>query len=203
MIEFIGRKELQKELQAFLSYLREYLTDPIRHIKSPPTIHWQTGIVSIFALNILFGIVRAIVAPSILQALLNFLITPFLAAALMSLITLFLVYFFQLMVKKSIPFRVIFTLLLIAYIPGAFFFFVAVFYPPLFILGVVVMSALVVVAFVENLDIPKKMILRLVISVAGIVLIFWIFQQIYTYRVVSNPKSLDQLEKEVESLGEM
>ena len=84
MIEFIGRDELKKELQDLLAFLRSYLADPITHIKKPPQLHWQTGVVSVFALNILFGIVRAALSKSILNALLSFIITPFLAVSLIA-----------------------------------------------------------------------------------------------------------------------
>jgi hypothetical protein len=202
MIEWIGKDDLKRELQELFEFLRSYILDPIHHIKNPPNLHWQTGIVSIFLINILFGITRAAVSPSVIMAILNFIITPFLAAALMSLVTLFLNYFFRFVLERNIPYRTLFTILLISYIPGSLFFFASVLYPPLFVLGVVVTAALIVVGLVENLKIPKKLVIRLVLCGSLLVLTFWIFQQIYTYRIVNEPKTLDQLENEIDSLGE-
>lgn len=201
MIELISQERFKRDAQEMLVFLRVYLLDPIHYIKHPPQTHWQSGVVFIFALNIIFGLLRAIVSQSIISAIIGFVITPVLAAALVTLTTLFLSYFFRFVLDRKVPFETLFTILLIAYIPGSIFFFGSLLYAPLFILGVVVTAALIVVGLVENLQIPKKLVTRLVIVGCGIVLAFWLFQQIYSQRVGHGPKSLDELEQEIESLG--
>ena len=84
---------------------------------------------------------------------------------------------------------------------GALFFFASLFYPPLFILGVAVCAALIVVGLVENLDTPRPLVIRLVAFGVVLVLTFWVVQQIYTYRISNDPKTLDQLESEIQSMG--
>lgn len=200
MIEIISGDQLKRDIKELLVYLRVYILDPIHYIKQPPGIHWQSGIVFIFAMNIVFGIVRAIVSHSILSAIIGFAITPVLAALLMTLTTLFLMYFFKLVVKREVPFQTLFILLLIAYIPGALFFFGSILYAPLFVLGVVVTAALIVVGLVENFQIPKKLVIQLVVATGFLVLAFWVYQLVYSYPPGNEPKTLDELEQEIDSM---
>lgn len=200
MINLISGEHLKRDIKELLSFLRVYILDPIHHIKQPPGIHWQSGIVAIFALNIVFGIVRALLSHSIVSAIIGFIITPVLAALVMSLTTLFLMYFFKLVLKRDVPFQTLFIILLIAYIPGALFFFGSILYAPLFILGVVVTAALIVVGLVENLEIPRKLVIKLVVAGGIVVLIFWLLQMFYVYTPGNEPKTLDEMELEIDSM---
>ncbi len=198
MIDIIGTEQLKRDIHTLLVFLRVYILDPIHYIKQPPGIHWQSGVVFIFAMNIVFGVVRALLSHSIISAIIGFVITPVLAVLVMALTTLFLMYFFKLVVQRDVPFQTLFIILLIAYIPGALFFFGAILYAPLFVLGVIVTAALVVVGLVENLQIPKSLVIKLV-SVGGfVVLAFWFFQMLYGLDIDSQPKTLDELEQEIE-----
>lgn len=200
MIDVISREQLQRDIQELLGFLRVYILDPIHNIKHPPGIHWQSGVVFIFAMNIIFGVVRALLSHSILNAILGLVITPVLAVVLMTLTTLFLMYFFKLVIHRDVPFQTLFVILLVAYIPGALFFFGSLLYAPLFVLGVAVTAALIVVGLVENLNIPKKLVIKLVVTGGVLVLIFWLAQTFYSYESGNEPKTLDQLEQEIESL---
>lgn len=197
MIEFISAQRLKRDIQELLVFLKVYIIDPIHYIKHPPAIHWQSGVTFIFALNIFLGLIRAVLSQSIISAIIGFIITPVLATTVMGLATLFLSYFFRLILNRQIPLQSLFIILLIAYVPGALFFFGSVLYAPLFILGVVVSAALLVVGLVENLQIPKKLVIQLVAVGCAIVLGFWLFQQIYVNHMANSPKSLDQLEEEL------
>lgn len=197
MIDVISTEQLKRDIHELLVFLKVYILDPIHYIKHPPGIHWQSGVVFIFGLNIVFGVVRAILSQSIISAIIGFIITPVLATSVMALTTLFLLYFFRLVLNRQVPFQTLFIILLIAYIPGALFFFGSILYAPLFVLGVIVTASLIVVGLVENLQIPKKLVIKLVAVGCAIVLAFWLFQQIYNKNYVNEPKSLDQLEEEL------
>lgn len=201
MIELVTKQHLKQDLQQLLLFLKIYLLDPITNIKKIPPLHWQSGLLFIFLLNIIFGLLRAVFSGSILNAIVGFFITPILAVILISLTTLFLGYFFTFVLEKRISYQKIFNILLLSYIPGSLFFLGSIFYAPLFILGVVVTSSLLVIGLVENLQIPKKMGIRLVVIGGSVVLLFWLAQQFFIESQHNQIKTLDQLEKEIESLS--
>lgn len=144
---------------------------------------------------------RAIVSKSIISAIMGFLITPIMSVVLMVLSTLFLGYFFRFVLNRKISYQQLFILLFVAYVPGSLFFLGSIFYPPLFVLGLIVTASLVVVGFVENLQVAKSLVIKLVVVSCTVILGFWLFEQIYINDISDDIKSLDQLEKEIESVG--
>ncbi len=202
MISGISKNQIVADLKILITFLKVFLRAPFENIKKLPPIHWQSGLIFVFGLNILFGMARAIFSPSLLSAIVGFFITPILAVILMSLTTLFLVYFFQFILNKIIPYGKLFNILLAAYIPGCLFFFGSIFYAPLFVLGVVTTSSLLVMGLVENLEIPKKLGVRLVVVGGMIVMVFWLAQMIFERQANNDLKSLDELEKEIQTMGQ-
>lgn len=202
-MSIITKQQLKKDIRELLNYLSVYILDPLHHIKNIPSIHWQSGVFAIFAINILVGLLRSFFSRSILNAVISFFITPFLAVVIITLTTLFLGYFFSFILERRLSYQKIFSILLVAYIPGFLFFIGSIFYAPLFILGVAVTSVLLVMGLVENLQIPKKLGVRLVVVGGGVVVLFWIAQLFVISAQENQPKSLDQLEQEIESLQKM
>lgn len=201
MIELISQDQLKKDFAQFVSFFKVFLLDPIHSIKKIPHLHWQSVFIFIFFINIFFGLIRALHSRSIINAILGFFITPFLAVLLISLLSLFLGYFFRFVIGKAVSYQSLSNILFAAYIPGSLFFLGSIFYPPLFVLGVVVTSALLVVGLVENLEIPKKLGIKLVVSGGVFVLVFWFIQQFLMNDLRQEVKTMDQLEEELERLN--
>lgn len=194
----ITRDQILEDLSTLRNYCKVYFRHPLEQIKTPPTIHWQSAVIATFLINIVYGTLRAIFNFNLVNLLLGLFITPIMAAGILLLVTLFLFYFVQFALQKTFPFAKIATLLFIAYLPGSLFFLGSVAYPPLFLLGMVLMSALLIVGLIENLEIPRKTVLTLVGTGFLLALVFWILDQVYGYRDPMAPKSLDELEHEMD-----
>jgi hypothetical protein len=193
----ITKKQLFADFTTLKDFCKDYFLHPVEHIKNPPNIEWQSAAVATFAINIIYGLLRATYQFNVLNFLIGLFITPLMAALVLLLTTQFLFYFFQFSFKQTYPFKSIATILFISYLPGSLFFLASVIYQPLFLMGVLIMSALVAVGLVENFKVPHKTVLILVSTGAFLVVVFWVFDQFYGYRNPVAPKSLDQLESEI------
>jgi len=193
----IPRQRLYDDFRTLKSYCSDYFVHPLEHIKNPPDIEWQSTVVATFAINILYGLLRAIYQFNILNLLIGLFITPLMAAATLLLTTQFLLYFFQFSFQRTFPFKKISTVLFISYLPASLFFLASVAIPPLFLMGLVLMSALVAVGLIENFQVPRKTVLILVSTGAFLAVLFWALDQYYGYHAPIEPKSMDQLEQEI------
>ncbi len=193
----ISKHDLLRDFETLKNYCKDYLLHPIEHIKTPPDISFESILVGTFVINIAHGIVRAIYSFNWIQFLLGLLITPFLAAGVLALTTLFLFYFFQISFQKTFSFKKISTVLFVAYLPAFLFFVASVAYPPLFLMGLLLMSALLAVGLVENFQVPRKTVLKLVSAGAFLAVVFWVFDRFYVYNAPIAPKTMDQLESEI------
>jgi hypothetical protein len=193
----ISKQQFLDDIKTLQEYCRSYFLHPIEHIKHPPDIEWQSAVIATFAINIVYGVLRAVYSFSLINAVIGLLITPLMAAAVLALTTLFLFYFFQFSFQRTFPFKKISTVLFISYLPASLFFLGSAIYPPLFLMGLVLMSALLAVGLVENFQVPRKTVLILVSAGAFLAVLFWVFDQFYNYHTPIQPKSMDQLEDEI------
>lgn len=198
-MKIISKTQLLGDLARLKEFSRSYFVHPIEHIKHPPLIDWQSAVIATFLINVVYGLLRAIYSFSWTNLLIGLFITPLFAALVLLLITQFLFYFFQISFKQTFPFKTIATVLFISYLPASLFFLASVFYPPLYLLGLLLMSALLAVGLVENFKVPHKTVLVLVSTGAFLAVVFWVYDQFYGFRAPVEPKSLDQLEQEIET----
>jgi len=196
----ITKDQLLKDFSRVKGFCRSYFKNPMEHIKNPTIIEWESAVVGMFAINIVYGILRAVYHFNVLNVVIGLIVTPIMAASVLLLTTLFLFYFFQFSFQKNFPFKNIASVLFISYLPASLFFLASVFYGPLFVLGMILMAGLLAVALTKYMDIPRKTALSLVTAGFFLALIFWIFDQFFVMRTPVEPKTLDQLENEIESL---
>ena len=88
-------------------------------------------------------------------------------------------------------------LLFWAYIPASLFFMGSLFYPPVYLLGLLILAVLTIKGLIENFRIPKNTVVTMVVIAFLVALVFWVLNEIYGYKPPVKPKSLDQLEQEL------
>lgn len=184
----------------FKSYLPQFFLNPFEKIKTPPSISWQGSIAAVMVINLFYGSVRSLVHFDILQFIVSVLVAPIMAAAVLGLISLFLYYFLQYMFDDTHPLQDIMIVVLLAYLPGSLFFFGSVFYAPLYLLGLLIMSVIAVRGLVENFKIPKNTVVSLVTICFLLAIVFWVFNEFYGFHAPVKPKSMDQLEYEIDDI---
>lgn len=191
------KHDIYKDLFTLRDFAKEFLKHPVEKIKSVPVVSWESCVVGIFGLNILLGILRAFYQFSVINFIIALFITPIIASFALVILSLFIYYFFQILFKETYNFEKICSVLFMAYVPGAIFYMASVVYPPFFILGLSIHAVLTVVGLEENLQVPKKTLIKLVGIGCALALIFWLTGQFFEVKGSMNPKSLDQLEEEI------
>lgn len=193
----ISRSDFERDLQKIKNYLPEYLLNPFEKIKSPLVLPWQSTALTMMGINLIFGLIHGIYKWDLIQWIISLLVTPLFAAGFLLLISLFLSYFVQYMFDMQHEFDHISSVLFWAYIPSSLFFMASLFYPPIYLLGLLILAVLCVKGLIENFKIPKNTVVTLVVVGFMVALIFWILNEIYGYKAPVKPKTLDQLENEI------
>lgn len=192
-----GRSDFEHDLKKIKNYLPEYLLNPFEKIKSPLLLPWQSTALTLICINLVFGFAHGLYKMDLIQWVISLLITPLLAAGFLLLMSLFVSYLAQYMLDMNHEFDHIASVLFWAYIPSSLFFMGSLFYPPIYLLGLLILAVLCIKGLVENFKIPKNTVVTLVVVGFMIALIFWILNEVYGYRAPVKPKSLDELEQEI------
>jgi hypothetical protein len=195
----ISKSDYQRDLEKIKAFLPNYLLNPIEGITKPLILPWQSTALTLLLINVLFGFIHGLYKMDLIQWVISLIITPLMAAGFLLLIALFLSYFFQYMFDQSHEMNHITSVLFWAYIPSSLFFMASLFYPPLYLLGLLVLAVLCVRGLIENFKVPKNTVVTMVVIAFMVALIFWILNEIYGYKPPMKPKSLDQLENEIQN----
>ncbi len=193
----ISKQRLHKDLHFLKDYLPKYFKNPIQEIKTAPQIDIEIMVITLFGLNLIFGILRSFYSLNLLGFLANIIITPLFGCLALLLASLFTYYVLQLWLQKAFPFLHIMSIFYFAYLPGALFFLASIYYPPLFIFGLVLSGSLLTIGLTENLKIEKRMVLMAVSFSFLLFFLFWMYNHFFKASAELRPKSLDQLESEI------
>lgn len=193
----ISKAEYFRDLERIKNFLPGYLLNPLEKIKAPLILPWQSTALTLAGVNLIFGFIHGLYKWDLLQWVISLLVTPVMAAGFLLLISLFLSYFVQYMFDMNHEFNHISSVLFWAYIPSSLFFMGSLFYPPIYLLGLLVLAVLCVRGLIENFGIPKNTVVSLVVIGFLVALLFWALNEFYGYKPPVKPKSLDQLEDEI------
>lgn len=194
-----SKDHYERDLQKIKNFLPVFFRNPWESICTPLILPWQSTAITLAGVNFFFGLIHGLYRMDLIQWLISFIITPLMAVGFLLLISLFLSYFVQYMFHMNHEYDHISSVLFWAYIPSAPFFMLSLFYPPLYLLGLLVLAIFVIRGLIENFKIPKNTVVTLVTVAFLMALIFWVLNEIYGYKPPVKPKSLDQLENEIQS----
>ena len=169
----------------------------IEGIQKPLILPWQSTALTLLFINVFFGLIHGFYRMDLVQWVISLLVTPLLAPGFLLLIALFLFYFSQYMFNVTHNFDHICSVIFWAYIPASLFFMGSLFYPPIYLLGLLILAIISVKGLIENFQIPKNTVVTIVVIAFMVALIFWILNEVYGYKPPVKPKSLDQLEQEL------
>lgn len=193
------QEKVSEELPSLFQYLWALLKNPVQEIQNIPKINWPTLVIFQFCLSLVSVVVSNLLAPFAISFT-NVLISLIIALLATALVTLFLYYFFLILFQRQLSFISIFTLVLFAHIPFAIFHLAAYFFPPVDLIGLGISALLMVIGLVENFNLPRKICIRLMISLYAVFFVYWSISLVTSrnHREDSKPKSLDRLEQEVQ-----
>jgi hypothetical protein len=198
MIEY-----LKKEWSTVFTYFSLFVRNPLKEIRTLPNWEWQTLIFVNGALGAACGSLNGLFSGNFLWLFLGLIVFPITFIVADIIISGFFYYFFLFVTNKDLPFKSIFTLLTLANIPFLALYIISPLASPLTLIGVAISGILLIVGFVDNFQLPKKIVVRLVAVMFGIHFLMWIWGtiQVATKNYDGNSEiqreNLDILEKEL------
>lgn len=198
-------EETKEELTSLFTYLWDFIRNPVQEIKSIPRIQWKSLIAFQFCLSTFSVVFSNLLAPYAISIRYIFisLVVSLMATGLVSI---FFYYFFLIIYEQRFKFIKIFTLVLFAHIPFAIFHLVSYFFPPADLFGLAISAMLMIVGLVENFQTPKKVAMRLMLTLYMVFFIYWSIQLFYSFqysRTTSEPQNLDRIEQEIQQSLEL
>lgn len=189
------KNELKNDLFEIKNTLIPFIKQPVLQIKKLPDWHWRTLIFAQILMTALSGILSGLFQRSATSILFGFFMMPILTLVTVSISSLFFFYTFQIFTEKHIEYRKIFTAVFFANIPFFIFQTISAIFPPISLVGLAFTSLLLVVAFVENYQVPRQFILRLIAAIYLLFAVITIFSYFQSRIQMSKYQTRDGFDK--------
>ena len=173
----------KQELLECRSFLLHFLRYPVQQIKHLPDWSWKRLIsLHVFITGITGFLGGFFDKRDFFSPIVGVFITPILTLISLSVASFFFYHAFQIFAQKVVSFRRLFTILLFAHIPSFILNTVAGYVPPVYIVGFSFSALLMVVGFVENFQLERKFIIKLIASIYAIFILLWIYGRIQSFQ---------------------
>ena len=173
-------------VRGIFKFIVNFLKHPIRQIAYLPDWPWRTLILVQVALSMISGILASLTRPNFFGLLFGIIVMPIMSMLMVSLLTAFLYYYFQVFEKRAVSASKMFTLALFASIPFFIFQIASTLVPPITLIGFAFSAMLLAVGLSETFQLEKKRAVRLCVVLFAVVLIVWIGNRIGDYRFHNN-----------------
>ncbi|MBC7371335.1 MAG: YIP1 family protein [Bdellovibrionaceae bacterium] len=174
--------ESGNSVRGIFKFIVNFLKHPIRQIVYLPDWPWRTLIWVQIVLSMISGVLASLTRPNIFGLLFGLIVMPIMSMLMVSLLTAFLYYYFQVFEKKSVSAAKLFTLSLFSSIPFFVFQIASTLLPPITLIGFAFSAMLLAVGLSENFQIEKKRAVRLCLVLFSVVLMVWIGNRVSDYR---------------------
>ncbi len=167
---------LLQEALALKSVLLRFLRHPLEEIKNVPDWQWSRILILHVAIAASTGALSGLAEQRVLFGIVaGFFFKPFVTLTLMGISSLFFYYCFQIFAEMTVSFRRLFTVVLFANIPQFLFQTIEGFVPPIALVGMAFTALLLLVGFVENFKLNRKLAIRLLSFLYVIFFVLWIW----------------------------
>lgn len=161
----------------------------MRQIAYLPEWPWRTLIWVQIVLSMISGVLASLTRPNFFGLLFGIIVMPIMSMLMVSLLTAFLYYYFQVFEKRAVSAAKLFTLSFFASIPFFIFQIASAIIPPITLIGFAFSAMLLAVGLSENFKIEKRHAVRLSLVLFGVVLLVWIGNRVRDYRGEQNAAS--------------
>jgi hypothetical protein len=171
--------QVKSDLIEIKNILIPFLRHPMTGVKHIPDWPWHRIILLHVLITGSAGVLAALVErKSSFSIIASLIASPILTALILGISTLFFYYCFQIFANQTVSFRKLFTIVLFANIPQFVFQIIAGYVPPITLVGMAFTALLLLVGFVENLHVDRKLVIRLLIALYAIFFALWISNMI-------------------------
>jgi len=170
-------------IKATAKYILQFLQHPIQQIAHLPNWSWKHLIWTQVLCAMISGFIAGLTKPGFFSILAGVVVTPFVATMMVSVLTAFLYYYFQVFEKRTVPAQRIFTLSVFASIPFFILQIGSSLLPPITLIGFAFSTMLIAVGLNENFQMDKRRAVRLSIGLFAVVLLVWAANKISISRL--------------------
>jgi hypothetical protein len=156
---------MQNDLREISSALRSFLRHPVQEIKRIPHWEWRRVILAQVLVTMTSGALAGLIHHSVGAVFMGLILTPILTLITTLISSLFFYYTFQIVSEKALDFKLLFTAVFFANVPFFVFQIISGFFPPILLIGLAFTAMLLVVALVENFELPRKFTTRLILTI--------------------------------------
>ena len=164
-----------QEFQDSRHFLVSYLRHPVNEIQNLPDWSWKRIIFIHILITAVTGALGGLVALSPFSLIVQSITMPLLTLIFTLVSCFFFYYAFQIFADKSVSFRRLFQVIFFALIPFFIFQIVSVYFSFLAMIGMAFTAFLLIVAFVHEFKIEKKLVMRLIAGLYVIFFLIWIW----------------------------
>jgi len=194
---------LRQRLREDILALPHFFRNPVQFMRNLPDWEWPTILILQGAFAIFCSLLANFIERDYFGLITGIVVAPIMNYLLAAVAAGFFHYLFLFVFKREITYRKVYIHVLFASVPLCIVSTIAFLLPPLILLGMAAGLMLLFVGFVDNYQIPRKPLSRILFTILAVHLVYWGYQQFQvTSRHKSShqratPESLDILEKEL------
>jgi hypothetical protein len=194
----------RSRLRDLLIYFPVFLRNPIVSIKRVPEWDISNAVLLLVLVTIPSGILSGVISRNIMTMLWGIFLLPIITVLITSTAAVGFYYIFLVLFRRQVDPVKLYVLVVLSSIPFLALRILVPIAPPLSILAVLAAGALFTVGAVENFQLPRPKVYKLMGSLFVVFFVFWIYQTIQSsrrkadYSKEISPETLQQLKEEME-----
>lgn len=172
-----------------LRLLTDYLRNPILGIQRLPEWGWDELLFHVIAFTAVTGSIAGLVQSSVGNILYGLLIIPLVTFVLILVGGFFFYFFFQVFAGRTLSLRKIMTLIFFANIPFFIFQTVAVYFPPISLIGLAFTGFILITGFTSVFGLERRLVSRTILLVYAMFALVWLWSRL---DAINFEKSMNQ-----------
>lgn len=180
----------REQLKKVLQYLKSFFINPVQAIKHLPDWPWPIILALLATVSWCSSVINSVFAFNIFSLIQGIFLSPFISLILTLVTVVFLYYIFLFVSQRVLPFKALFTLVVLSNIPFFAFQSLSNLLPPISLLGLTFTAIILFVGLVENFALEKWLVKRVISFLFIVFIVLFIFSHIKPYLVKYNQMGL-------------
>jgi hypothetical protein len=196
--------DLKARVREIIVFLPQFLRRPVEGMKRVPSWDWPTALILEAGLAATTSVLRGFVDRSVYEIFGGLFVGPVRGIVISFILAGIFYYSCLFLLKTELEFRKIFVVVVLALVPSQILEILSPLAHPVTVIGVILSALLLIVGLVENFMLDKKKITQIVGTLAGAIILIWLYGAVMeatTNRIRVQdytPESLDQIHRELE-----
>lgn len=175
--------EVKQDWIKIIKFLPKFLLRPVEHMRQLPAFHPLSLLIFQVSMSIASGLLMGLVAQKPFQAILAaFLMVPY-GLLTPVIVGMIIYYFFYLFHATQIAPLELFKVLVFANTPFLIFHTLALIFPPIDLVGLALSCLLLIVGMGDDLQLPRKVSVKLVLTLYGLIAVYVLFSWIFRFGI--------------------